>query len=82
MRTANEPSSGTVESLLAQIDALPEGQGQFELFVPRDLRMQDCPVAQDLAMAVVLDRLLGRGLFPDGFEQWPSGRLYRYASTA
>ena len=40
--------------------------------------MKGQPVAQDLAMAVVLDRLLGKNLFPDGFEQKGNGRLYRY----
>jgi hypothetical protein len=29
-------------------------------------------------MAVVLNRLLARGLFPDGYIVRPQGRLYRY----
>jgi len=30
------------------------------------------------AMAVILDRLLGLGYFPDGFEQHKGFRIYRY----
>jgi hypothetical protein len=77
-RAMTEPTTGSVEELLAKVEALPEGTKSFELFVPQDLTMQGRPVAQNMAMALVLDRLLGRGLFPDGFEQRPTGRRYKY----
>jgi hypothetical protein len=77
----NEPSSATVESLVAQVESLPSGQSNFELFVPSDLTMRGRPVPLDLAMAVIVDRLLGKGLWPAGFEQRPTGRRYRYRST-
>ena len=36
------------------------------------------PFGQNSAMAVVLDKLLGKGLFPDGFEYRATGRRYKY----
>jgi hypothetical protein len=77
-KAVTEPATGSVKGLLAKVEALPDGTKSFELFVPQDLTMQGRPVAQNMAMALVLDRLLGRGLFPDGFEQRPTGRRYKY----
>lgn len=77
-KAVNEPSSGTCEELLAQIEALPEDTKRFELFVPLSLTWQGKPIGQNPAMAVVLDKLLDKGLFPDGFEQRPTGRRYKY----
>ncbi len=74
----SEPSSGTIEGLLAQVEALPEGIESFELFVPEDLTWQGRSVDQNIAMAVVLDKLLGKELYPDGFDQRPTGRRYKY----
>jgi len=74
----SEPATGTIEDLLAKVDAIPEGTKTFELYVPQSLTMEGRSVAQNLAMAVVLDRLLGKGLCPDGFVQRPTGRLYKY----
>ena len=74
----NEPSSGTIESLLALIEKLPEGTKSFELFVPQSLTWQGRPIDQNTAMTIVLDKLLGKGLVPDGFEQRPVGRRYKY----
>ena len=74
----SEPSSGTIESLLAQVEAIPADTKQFELFVPQSVTYEGRPFDQNPAMAVVLDKLLGKGLFPDGFEQRPTGRQYKY----
>lgn len=79
-KTANEPSSGTIEKLLAQVETLPEGTNVFELFVPQNLTWQGQPVGQNMAMAIVLDKLLGKQLYPDGFDQHPTGRRYKYKS--
>jgi hypothetical protein len=73
----SEPASGAVEALLAQVEAIPAGTKSFELFVPQSLTLEGRPIDQNPAMAVV-DRLLGKGLFPDGFEQRPTGRRYKY----
>jgi hypothetical protein len=71
---------GTVEELLLQVDSLLDGVRAFELFVPEELTMRDRPVSQNIAMAVLLDRLLGKKLLPDGFAQQATGRLYKYRS--
>lgn len=77
-KAVSEPSSGTIESLLAQVEAIPAGTKSFELFVPQSLTWEGRAIDQNPAMAVVLDKLLGKGLFPDGFEQRPNGRRYKY----
>jgi len=79
-RNPGEPSDGTVEGLLADIDALPEGVTAYELFVPRSLTYHGRPIPREAALAVVLDRLIPKNLYPDGFEDRPTGRRYRYTS--
>jgi hypothetical protein len=79
-KAVSETSSGTIDALLAQVEALPEGTKTFDLFVPQDLTWQGQPVAQNMAMAIVLDKLLGKQLYPDGFDQRPTGRRYKYKS--
>ncbi len=76
----SEPRTGTLEDLLSKVEALPEDINSFELFVPEDLTRQGQPVALDVAMALLVDRLLGKGLFPDGFDQRATGRRYKYSS--
>ena len=71
--------SGTVEELVARVDALPADAKALELWVPDRLSLKGKPVPQDLAMAIVVDRLLGRGLYPNGFVQGDGGRTYRYS---
>ena len=80
LRAARE-DSGTVEGLLAELDALPLDATHVELWVPAHLTYREAEVAQDLAMALLLDRLLERGLFPQGFRPHEGGRLYRYQAT-
>ena len=81
-KSVSESSSGTIEGLLAQVEALPDSTKSFDLFVPQDLTWQGRPVAQNMAMAIVLDKLLGKQLYPDGFDQRPTGRRYKYKSDA
>lgn len=75
-----EPASGTTEAFLAKVNALPDGTRAFQLYVPSTLTLKGEPVAQNLAMALVLDCLLAKRLYPDGFEQQANGRLYKYTS--
>jgi hypothetical protein len=79
-KDVSEPASGTIEALLDEAEAVPMGTDKFELFVPQDLTWQGQPVAQNMAMAIVLDKLLGKHLYPDGFDQRPTGRRYKYKS--
>jgi hypothetical protein len=79
-KVVNEPSSGTLEDLLAQVEALPAGSKSFELYVPQDLTWKGRPVTQNLAMTLVVDKLLGKSLYPKGFDRKPHGRRYKYTS--
>jgi hypothetical protein len=73
-------SETTVEQLLAQVDAAsPDAPDRaFSLWVSEALTLRGEPVSQNVAMALVLDRLLAKGFFPAGFEPAGAGRLYNY----
>jgi hypothetical protein len=73
-------ASATVEELLAQVAGLmPKHIGEIHtLWVPDALTFRAMPVPQDVAMAIILDALLGKGLFPAGFDAERGGRKYRY----
>ena len=70
--------TGSVEAVLETIDGTSEQAADLELWVPARMTLRGKEVAADLAMAVVLDRLLGRGFMPAGFVQEEIGRKYRY----
>ena len=69
---------GTVEGLLAQIEALPPETASVELWIPGHLTLREVEVTEDVAMTVLLDKLLERNLFPCGFRSEAGGRLYLY----
>jgi hypothetical protein len=69
---------GTVEDLLKQIGSIRDDLTTFELWVPERLSLHDQPVASDIAMAIALDALLNKEMFPDGFIQGDGGRYYKY----
>jgi hypothetical protein len=70
----------TVEELLELVAAWkPHRIGELhELSIPDVLTLRGKPVAPDIAMAIVLDALLAKGLFPAGFVSERGGRTYRY----
>lgn len=70
-----------VETILADIDLRAPGKSDFRLWVPEQLSFKNQPVPQDLAMALVIERLLAHGLFPAGFEQHAAGRVYCYSAN-
>jgi hypothetical protein len=72
-------AQGTVEELVAVVEALPSGSTSLELWVPNQLTLRGKVVAKDIAMAVLLDKVLEHGLFPQGFTPHPAGAVYRYA---
>jgi hypothetical protein len=41
----------------------------FDLWVPEELTFEGTAITQEAAMAVVLDQLLARGFFPEGFDE-------------
>ena len=46
--------------------------------MPERLTLDGDPIAQDIAMAIVVDKLLSLSYFPDGLSADAGGRLYRY----
>ena len=68
----------SVEALLAQIDLVDPRSGAppLTLWVPESLTFDGHPLAQDVAMAVVLDAVLAKGFWPDGFVAEGAGRTY------
>ncbi len=72
------PSPGTVEALLREIESWSADASSADLWVPQHLTLNGNPTQQDSAMAIVVDKILGLGLFPDGLSEGAGGRLYRY----
>ena len=72
--------SRSVEELLDQVAALaPSKLGEsHSLFVADTLTFRNKTLSRDSAMAIVLDALLAKGLFPAGFTEMPGGRQYHY----
>jgi hypothetical protein len=73
-----DTSVGSVEALLGQVGRWSDAAANADLWVPEELTFQGQPVAQEVALAIVLDRILSRGLFPNGFTSGAGGRLYHY----
>jgi hypothetical protein len=69
---------GEVEDLLKQIGSIRDDHTTFDLWVPERLSLHDQPIALDIAMTIVLDALLKKEMFPDGFIQGDGGRYYKY----
>jgi hypothetical protein len=69
---------GRVEDLLKQIGGIRNDQTTFELWVPERLSLNDQPVLLDIAMAIALDALLKKDMFPNGFTRGDGGRYYKY----
>jgi len=72
----------TVESIVERVRSAPSvaNGGNFDLWVPDNLSLQGNPVASDIAMTVILNALLARDLFPNGFSPGVGGRMYHYVS--
>ena len=73
-----ESSDCSLESILDEVDLLAGGAGFLNIWVPDALTMHGQPVTSDIAMAIIVDRLLSHDLLPDGYVARPGGRLYRY----
>ena len=82
-RETPDPSSaptevGTVEDLLDSIDRLDPDASVAELCVPTKLSLDGEAVSSDVAMAIVVDKLLGLEFYPDGYREDRRGRTYIY----
>jgi hypothetical protein len=50
----------------------------FELWIPEHLTLHGQPARADVAMAIILDKILGMGFEPDGCSEEDGGRVYKY----
>jgi hypothetical protein len=75
-------SNGTLEDLLAVVAEVPTGSPSLLLWVPEALTHRGLAVTQDLALAIILDKVLEKGLLPNGFERSQGGRMYKYDVSA
>ena len=71
-------NTGTVEEILAQVDKIEIGEKSFTLWIPQDLTLNGKTVSSDLAMAIILDAILAKEFFPNGFDEGVGGRYYKY----
>jgi hypothetical protein len=81
MKVEYDGAGHTVEALLANIDGVEEGAAYFDMWLPTQLTLRGAVVSTDIAMAVVLDKLLANGFTPAGFTQGVNGRTYHYRRT-
>ena len=68
----------TTESAAAYLSGLKLEGDSFELPIADDITFAGQPDSMGAGMAVVLDAILDQGFEPDGFEQRPGYRAYRY----
>ena len=74
----DDAGAGSVELLLDKVGLWSDAAVNADLWVPDELTLCGRVVAHDIALAIVLDRILARGLFPAGFSRGNGGRLYHY----
>jgi len=67
-----------VEAIQKIVQAISDDAESFALDIPDALTLDGNPIPQDAAMAIILDGLLAKDLYPDGFEEIPGGRRYWY----
>jgi hypothetical protein len=72
------PARGSVEELIREVESWPPEASFAELWVPERLTLNGDPVPQDVAMAILGDKLLSLSYFPDGSSSGAGGRVYRY----
>ena len=69
---------GTLETLLGSIKSRALESAALDLWVPEHLTYRRQPIALELAMSILVDKLLSYGLIPDGFTPREGGRMYHY----
>jgi hypothetical protein len=65
-----------IESVLREIDSLPEARDTVTLKVPDQLSLRGNSVPQDIALSILVDRLLTKGYEPDSIEAGDEGRIF------
>jgi len=70
-----------VRDLLEVIRGRPEPRDRLDLFVDDELTLDGSHIDHAIGMATIVDAALAEGLFPRGFTQADSGRVYHYEVT-
>lgn len=73
-----EPSWCAVESLIAEVDAIPPGTRLFDILVPSRLTFEARQISIDDAVAIISDQLAFKKLHLVGCDQTAEGRRYWY----
>jgi hypothetical protein len=60
------------------LEAHPPTGDSFQLAISESFTFAGKPDTMGAGMAVLMDKILGLGYMPDGFEQKSGFRLYRY----
>jgi hypothetical protein len=68
----------TAEEGLAYLESNPPSEAAFQLTISDSFTFAGKPDTIGAGMAVLLDKILGLGYMPDGFEQRSGFRLYGY----
>jgi hypothetical protein len=74
----NETIIKTMEDGTKYLDGNPPMGDSFQLAISDSITFAGRPDLIGAGMAVILDKILGLGYLPDGFEQKNGFRLYRY----
>jgi len=67
-----------VEGVLASIGSITNGESSFQVFVPNLLSQGGVPTSQDVAMALIVGKVREHGLYPAGYKEQASGKLYTF----
>lgn len=68
----------TAEEVLAYLETNQPTGGLFQLAISDSLTFSGQPDTMGAGMAVMLDKILGLGYEPDGFDQKDGYKLYNY----
>ena len=68
----------SAEEGIKHLEAHPPTANSFQLAIAESFSFAGKPDTMGAGMAVLMDKILGLGYMPDGFEQKKGFRLYRY----
>jgi hypothetical protein len=72
------PIVNSVEEGIAYLKTNAPSDSAFELDISDAFTFKGKPDSIGAGMAVLLDKILGAGYEPNGFEQKPGFKIYRY----
>jgi hypothetical protein len=76
--TMNDSILKSAEDGIKYLESHPPSGASFQLSISESFTFAGKTDTMGAGMAVLLDKILGLGYEPDGFEQKSGSRLYRY----